>query len=164
MKISGLTTRLLSIDTAPRYRGGVVPAGLPPTWYFPLVTIHTDAGVDGYSMAYGPHSDGKTCAALLHDSYYPQIAGADPTQIEALWQKLFSASAIYTIRPTRWSELLTSRFGISWEKSPGSPLRPCSGNIQHHVRRIFRRDPSRPPPMRSRPKCVRPKRPGIAVT
>ncbi len=89
MKICGLTTRLLSIDAAPRYRGGVVPAGLPSTWYFPLVSIHTDAGVDGYSMAYGPHSDGKTCAALLHDSYYPQLAGADPTQIEALWQKLF---------------------------------------------------------------------------
>ncbi len=90
MKITSLETRLLAIDPRPRYRDGKIPPGRPSVWHYPLVIIHTDAGVDGYSMAYGPHSDGQTCAGLLHDSYYPQIADADPTQIEAIWQKLFS--------------------------------------------------------------------------
>jgi L-alanine-DL-glutamate epimerase-like enolase superfamily enzyme len=89
MKISGLTTRLLRIDCAARYRDGVVPPGRPKFWLFPLVTLHTDTGIDGNSMAYGPHGDGRALVELLHETYYPQIAGLDPRQSEAIWQKLW---------------------------------------------------------------------------
>jgi len=88
MKITGLTTRLLKIDAAPRYKDRVVPPGRPGHWYFPLVTLHTDVGLEGHSMIYGPHGDGRALADVLHESYWPQVAGADPRFSEALWQRL----------------------------------------------------------------------------
>lgn len=90
MKITGLTTQLLKIDCASRYRDGRVPAGRPPHWLYPLVTLHTDEGLDGHSMAYGPHGDGRALAEILHESYFPQIAGLDPRYSEAIWQKLWA--------------------------------------------------------------------------
>ena len=90
MQITGLTTRLLRIDPAPRYRDGVIPPGRPREWLFPLVVLHSDAGVDGCSMAYGPHGDGRMLADCLHEMYLPQILGADPRDLGALWQKLFA--------------------------------------------------------------------------
>lgn len=90
MKITGLTTRLIRIDSAPRYRDGIVPPGRPATWDFPLVTLHTDEGIDGHSMAYGPHADGASLATLLHESYFPQIVDADPRNCEAIWQTLWA--------------------------------------------------------------------------
>jgi L-alanine-DL-glutamate epimerase-like enolase superfamily enzyme len=90
MKITGLTTRLLKIECAARYRDGRVPAGRPAHWLYPLVTLHTDAGVDGHSMAYGPHGDGAALADILHESFFPQVAGLDPRHSEAIWQKLWA--------------------------------------------------------------------------
>lgn len=89
MKITELTTRLLKIDASKRYKDGIVPPGRPAHWLFPLVTLSTDEGVEGYSMAYGPHGDGEALAAILHESFWPQIEGADADYVEALWQKLF---------------------------------------------------------------------------
>ncbi len=88
MKITGLTTRLLEIDATPRYKDGVVPHGRPSQWCFPLVTLHTDEGIDGHSMIYGPHGDGRALAEMLHESFWQQIAGADPQRSEAIWQRL----------------------------------------------------------------------------
>jgi len=90
MKITGLTTRLLRIDCASRYRDGRVPAGRPAFWLYPLVTLHTDEGIEGYSMAYGPHGDGRALAEILHESFLPQVIGLDPGNSEAIWQKLWS--------------------------------------------------------------------------
>ncbi|MSU73422.1 MAG: hypothetical protein EXS43_13970 [Opitutus sp.] len=88
MKLTGLTTRLLKVAAASRYKDGVVPGGRPSHWYFPFVTLHTDEGLEGHSMIYGPHGDGRALAEILHESYWPQIAGMDPGQSEAIWQKL----------------------------------------------------------------------------
>lgn len=88
MRITALTTRLLELDAAPRYgREGVLP-GRPRTWHYPLVTVHTDEGVDGHTMGYGNQGDGRAIAHLVHDVFFAEIAGEDPTQIEALWHKL----------------------------------------------------------------------------
>ena len=88
MKISGLTTRLLAIDPRPRYRDGRIPAGRPSIWHFPMVELHTDAGLDGFSMAYGPHGDGPALAEILHRVYLPELLGEDPLETERLWLKL----------------------------------------------------------------------------
>ncbi len=88
MKIATLTTRLLQVDSAPRYKDGVVPPGRPAHWHFPLVTLRTDEGLEGNSMIYGPHGDGAALADILHESYWPQLAGGDPLRSEALWQRL----------------------------------------------------------------------------
>lgn len=88
MKITGLTTRLLKVDAAPRYKDGVVPSGRPAHWHFPLVTLRTDAGLEGHSMIYGPHGDGAALADVLHESYWPHVARGDPLRSESLWQRL----------------------------------------------------------------------------
>lgn len=90
MKITGLTTQLLKLDAAPRYRDGIVPPGRPRHWHFPLVTLHADDGLEGHSMIYGPHGDGRALADMLHESYWPLLANEDPQYSEALWQKLQS--------------------------------------------------------------------------
>jgi len=89
MTITGLSTRLIKLDASPRYLNGIVPPGRPSHWFFPLVTVHTADGIDGWSSAYGPQADGQALVELLHESYYPQIAGLDAGKIEAIWQKLF---------------------------------------------------------------------------
>lgn len=89
MKITGLTTRLLEIDPAPRYQDGKIPAGRPKVWRFPLITLQTDEGVEGYSMAYAPHGDGVAIAETLANVYLPELVGEDPRNSEAIWQKLY---------------------------------------------------------------------------
>jgi len=89
MKITKLTTRLLKIDASKRYKDEIVPPGRPTHWLFPLLTLDTDEGIEGYSMAYGPHGDGRAQADILHESFWPQILGANPDHVEAVWQKLF---------------------------------------------------------------------------
>lgn len=89
MKITGLSARLLEIDPTPRYKDGRIPPGRPTVWRFPLITVHTDEGVDGHSMAYGPHGDGAAIVEILTHLYLPEMRGEDPQASEAIWQKLF---------------------------------------------------------------------------
>jgi len=89
MKITGFTTRLLEVDATPRYKDGIIPPGRPSSWLYPLLIIHTDAGLEGHSMAYGPHGDGAALADQLHALYRPELIGEDPFDTERLWQKLW---------------------------------------------------------------------------
>lgn len=89
MIITGLSTRLLEVDARPRYRDGVVPSGRPSSWLFPLLTLHTDVGIEGHSMAYGPHGDGHALAEQLHQLYSPELVGERALETERLWQKLW---------------------------------------------------------------------------
>jgi len=88
MKITGLSVRLLEFDPSSRYRDGRIPPGRPKTWRFPLVTVRTDEGLEGYSMAYGPHGDGPALADMLRQVYEPLIVGEDPLRTELIWRKL----------------------------------------------------------------------------
>jgi L-alanine-DL-glutamate epimerase-like enolase superfamily enzyme len=88
MKITGISVRLIEIDPAPRYRDGRIPPGRPLKWRYPLLTVHTDGGVDGHSMAYGPHGDGVALADTLKQVYEPLILGEDPMHPERIWRKL----------------------------------------------------------------------------
>ena len=89
MTITGITTRLIEIDPRPRYQDGRIPPGRPSVWRFPLLTVHTDAGLEGYSTAYGPHGDGAALAETLHEVYAPELVGEDPLNSEHVWQKLW---------------------------------------------------------------------------
>ena len=88
MKITGMTTRIIAIDGSSRFGGGPIPKGRPQIWHFPLTSIHTDEDIDGYTMGWGPHGEGKSTAYLLHDVYFAQILDEDPLHHEAIWQKL----------------------------------------------------------------------------
>ena len=76
MKLSGLTIRQIAIDAAPRYGAEGIPAGRPATWHYPLVTLHTDEGIDGHTMGYGNQGDGRAIACLMRDVFWPKIRGA----------------------------------------------------------------------------------------
>ena len=89
MKITGISTRLIEVDASARYKDGVIPPGRPESWLYPLLTVHTDEGIEGLSMAYGPHGDGAALAEVLHAAYRPEIMGEDPLDTEKLWQKLW---------------------------------------------------------------------------
>lgn len=98
VKITGLTTRLLELDPTPRYGGHPIPAGRPLKWLYPLVIVHTDAGLDGYSMGYGPHGDGPALVHTLHTVYKNEIVGENPLQTEWIWHKLMQKGRhLYTM-------------------------------------------------------------------
>ena len=59
MRISGLSARLIAVDAASWYGDAPMPAGESRTWLFPLMTLETDDGVSGHSMAYG--KQGEPC-------------------------------------------------------------------------------------------------------
>jgi L-alanine-DL-glutamate epimerase-like enolase superfamily enzyme len=89
MKITGLSSRLIEIDPRPRYRDRRIPSGKPSVWRFPLITVQTDEGIEGYSMAYAPHGDGQAIADVLEAVYLPEILEENPLAIEKLWQKIY---------------------------------------------------------------------------
>ncbi len=92
MKISRMTIRQLSVDGRARYGDEGVPSGRPSTWLYPLVAIHTDEGVDGYTMGYGNQGDGPAIACLLRDVFWPKIKGENPLEIESIWLELRRAN------------------------------------------------------------------------
>jgi len=53
-----------------------------------MITIHTDEGIEGYSMGYGPHGDGPVIAEIILNIYGPDIKGKNPMHTEANWQML----------------------------------------------------------------------------
>lgn len=92
MKITQLTIRQIAIDAAPRYGTEGIPPGRPPTWLYPLVTVHTDEGIEGHTMGYGNQGDGRAIACLLRDVFWPKIRGENPLETERVWQKLRRAN------------------------------------------------------------------------
>jgi L-alanine-DL-glutamate epimerase-like enolase superfamily enzyme len=90
MKITDLSVRLIGIDPRSRYKDGLIPKGRPQVWHYPLVTLQTDGGLEGHSMAYGPHGDGAALAEMFRVIYQPELVGEDPLDSEKIWQKLWA--------------------------------------------------------------------------
>jgi L-alanine-DL-glutamate epimerase-like enolase superfamily enzyme len=88
MRITGIETRRLQIDASPWYFGEPRPKGEPATWEYPLITVSTDEGIDGYSMGYGANGEGRPNAYTTHDLYTDCLVGEDPLHTEALWQMM----------------------------------------------------------------------------
>ena len=61
-------------------------------WIF--VQIHTDAGLSGLGEASQSGNDGLVAAAL--EQLGPRLVGADPTQVEVLWEQMARGSAIFS--------------------------------------------------------------------
>jgi L-alanine-DL-glutamate epimerase-like enolase superfamily enzyme len=88
VKITGMKTHILAIDSTLWYGGAPVPTNVPVTWHYPFTIVSTDEGIDGWTMGYGANSEGRGTAYQLHDVYLPAILGKDPLCTEALWQEL----------------------------------------------------------------------------
>jgi len=88
VKLSSLTIRQIAIDAAPRYGTEGIPAGRPAAWHYPLVILHMDVGIDGYTMGCGNQGDSRAIACLVRDVFWPKIRGENPLEIERLWLRL----------------------------------------------------------------------------
>jgi L-alanine-DL-glutamate epimerase-like enolase superfamily enzyme len=88
MRVIGITTRVIAYDLTEAW-GGKPPEGIFDTTYrIPLVTLHTDEGIDGHSMQYGGLGEGLAMGHVLHEAYAGDVIGRDPREIEAIWQHL----------------------------------------------------------------------------
>jgi len=90
MKITGMTTRILGIDAAPWFGSDPIPADIPPVWMYALTVIHTDEGIDGWTMGYGANGEGRGTAYQLHDVFLPFIRGKNPLHTERMWQEMMN--------------------------------------------------------------------------
>lgn len=88
MRISKLSTRLIAVDATSWYGTAPVPTGESRTWHFPLMTLETDAGLVGHSMAYGKQGEGRATLDLLKEVVEPRLVGEDPLQHGRLWERL----------------------------------------------------------------------------
>jgi L-alanine-DL-glutamate epimerase-like enolase superfamily enzyme len=88
MRVTGITSRILAYDLSDAW-GDKPPEGISDTTYrIPLITLHTDEGIDGHSMQYGGLGEGRAIGHLLHEAYAADLIGSDPREIEAIWQHL----------------------------------------------------------------------------
>jgi L-alanine-DL-glutamate epimerase-like enolase superfamily enzyme len=88
MRISKLSTRLLAVDASSWYGDAPLPTGESRTWLFPLMTLETDSGVTGHSMAYGKQGEGRATLNLLKEVVEPRLVGEDPLEHGKLWEGL----------------------------------------------------------------------------
>ena len=88
MKITEISTRRVRISREDWFAPHPIPAGEVPYYEFPLSTLHTDVGIDGYTMDFGARGQGRGSAYLLHDVYYHDLIGRDPLNHEQIWQSL----------------------------------------------------------------------------
>jgi L-alanine-DL-glutamate epimerase-like enolase superfamily enzyme len=56
-----------------------------------IVIVETDAGLTGYGEAKGTP---VVLKVLVEDVLGPQLVGEDPTRVEFLWEKMYSASRL----------------------------------------------------------------------
>lgn len=106
MKITGLTTRIVRRPSALWYAPKNVPAGYAPYFDFPLTTISTDEGFEGYTMDYCPLGQGKASANAVHDIYYHLLVGKNPLHHEAIWQEFRKMQRhLYNFREAIWGNL-----------------------------------------------------------
>jgi L-alanine-DL-glutamate epimerase-like enolase superfamily enzyme len=89
VRIVGITTRIVAYDLREAHPDGAVPEGMfEPVYPIPLVTLHTDEGVDGHTMQYGGLGEGRSIGHLLHEAYAGDVIGRDPRDVERIWQDL----------------------------------------------------------------------------
>lgn len=106
MKITDITTRIIRQSSALWYYPNPIPEGYTPHFDFPLTILHTDEGIEGYTMDYCPLGQGRASAYAVHDIFYHDLVGKDPLNHEAIWQQFRSKQRhLYNIRETIWSNL-----------------------------------------------------------
>lgn len=128
MKLTRLKIDILEFPANARYPDRVVPPGRPPNWHYPLLTLATDEGIEGYSMIYGPHGDGPAMADIVAKTFWPQICGENPLDTERIWSNLMRKQRDYY----NLSQALTGVIDVAlWDiraKSLGLPLHRLLGS------------------------------------
>ena len=88
MKVTRVSSRVLSIDASPSFGPSGPEPGELPTWEYLLTSVETDEGLTGHSMMWGPNREGRGIAYHVRDIVSGLIVGRDPLAVEARWQQL----------------------------------------------------------------------------
>jgi L-alanine-DL-glutamate epimerase-like enolase superfamily enzyme len=133
MKIVEISTRRIRLGAGPWFAPHAIPEGHVPYWEFPFTTLHTDEGIDGYTMDYGPLGQGRGSAYAVHDIFYHDLVGHDPLHHEAIWQKLRRKQRhLYNFTETIWSNLDVALWDIKG-KVAGLPIAVLLGQYRDRV-------------------------------
>jgi L-alanine-DL-glutamate epimerase-like enolase superfamily enzyme len=133
MKITDISTRRIRLSAEAWFAPRAIPAGQVPYWEFPLTTLHTDEGVEGHTMDYGPLGQGRGSAYAVHDIFYHDLVGHDPLNHEAIWQQLrIKQRHLYNFTETIWSNLDVALWDIKG-KVAGMPIAVLLGKFRDRV-------------------------------
>ena len=89
MRITGLSSRILEYDLREAWGEGRIPEGIHSTRVpVSFDTLHTDEGIDGWTMEYGGLGEGRAIGHVLHEAYANDLIDRDPRLIESIWQDL----------------------------------------------------------------------------
>jgi L-alanine-DL-glutamate epimerase-like enolase superfamily enzyme len=133
MKIIEISTRRIRLGAEPWFAPHAIPDGHVPYWEFPFTTLHTDEGIDGYTMDYGPLGQGRGSTYAVHDIFYHDLVGHDPLHHEAIWQKLrMKQRHLYNFTETIWSNLDVALWDIKG-KVAGLPISVLLGQYRDRV-------------------------------
>ncbi len=133
MKITGITTRIVRRSSDQWYAPHPVLAGYPAYFDFPFTTLYTDAGIEGYTMDYGPLGQGVASARALHDIFYNDLVGHDPLNHEAVWQAFrMKQRHLYNFREAIWGNIDVALWDIKG-KAAGMPIAVLLGKYRDRV-------------------------------
>jgi L-alanine-DL-glutamate epimerase-like enolase superfamily enzyme len=133
MTITGITTRLVRRSSDLWYEPHPVPKGYTPHFDFPLTTIHTDEGIEGYTMDYCPLGQGPASARAIHDIFYYDLLGKNPLHHEAIWQQFKTKQRhLYNFREAIWGNLDVALWDIKG-KVAGLPIADLLGKYRDSV-------------------------------
>jgi len=133
MQITEISTRRVRISRDAWYAPLPIPKDEVPYYEFPLTTIHTDVGVDGYTMDFGARGQGRGSAYLLHDVYYHDLIGRDPLNHGAIWQSLrMKKRHLYNMTEAIWSNIDVALWDIKG-KVAGLPICVLLGRYRDRV-------------------------------
>jgi L-alanine-DL-glutamate epimerase-like enolase superfamily enzyme len=88
LKVTGIKSRVLRVEAPAAYARHAAEPGPAAEWLYLLTTVSTDAGLDGYSMMWGPNREGRGIGHLVRDIFAALVVGTDPLSVEARWQEL----------------------------------------------------------------------------
>jgi L-alanine-DL-glutamate epimerase-like enolase superfamily enzyme len=133
MKVTEITTHMIKLDFTAWYEDRPKPDTEPRFWYYPLICLSTDEGIEGYSMGYGVVGCGHANASLIHDVYYHHVVGHDPLCHEAIWQNIRRLNRhLYGITDTIQAELDVALWDIKG-KVAGLPIATLLGKVRDKV-------------------------------
>lgn len=133
MIITGITTYRTRIDAEPWFYPKPIPKGHVTFWEFPLTVVHTDEGIEGYTMDYGALGQGRGSAYMIHDVFYYDLVGKNPLHHERIWQDIRKKHRhLYNMRETIWSNLDVSLWDIKG-KIAGLPIVDLLGRYRSKV-------------------------------
>src|SRR5438132_1422959 len=69
MRITGITSRIISYDVSAIYGDAGPPQEISAVYRYSYDTIHTDEGIDGHSMQFGWMGEGQAMGHALHQAY-----------------------------------------------------------------------------------------------